>query len=75
MCPKPSPRPERELARVRVLADELADLEARVAAVRAQRNKAMLDARRAGATGQHLADAAGIDRRNVTEVLRSATPE
>ncbi|WP_199444468.1 hypothetical protein [Umezawaea beigongshangensis] len=69
---KPSPRPETELTTVREYAEELAQLERAVAQARSRRNRAMVMAKAAGATGDHLAEAAGIARRNVTEILRAA---
>lgn len=68
---KPTPPPETELARVRELAAELAKAEAEVEQIRRERNKAMVAAKTARATGDQLADAAGIARRNVPAALRN----
>jgi hypothetical protein len=68
---KPTPPPETELAVVRDLTAQLAKAEAEVKRIRRERNKAMVTAKRAGATGDHLADAADIARRNVPAALHS----
>lgn len=68
---KPTPPPETELARVRELATQLAQAEAEVERIRAARNAAMVVAKQAGATGEHLAAASGIARRNVPAALRA----
>ncbi|MBA0126300.1 hypothetical protein H0B56_12180 [Haloechinothrix sp. YIM 98757] len=68
---KPLPEP-REVDRVRALAAELAELEERVRQLRAERNSAMVDAKLAGATGDQLARATGMTRRNVHGALQSA---
>ncbi|MFD1050545.1 hypothetical protein ACFQ1S_35975 [Kibdelosporangium lantanae] len=69
---KPTPPPTAHLAKVRKSARRLAALEAKAAAERAQRNTLMLEARNAGATGQQLAEAAEIDRRNVPAAIKAA---
>lgn len=68
---KPTPPPEPQLARVRELATQLATAEAAVERIRRPRNAAMLMAKLAGATGDHLAEAAGIARRNVPAALNN----
>ncbi|TCO64934.1 hypothetical protein [Actinocrispum wychmicini] len=71
---KPTPPPRAELAKVRAAAKRLADLETKVEQARAERNALMAAARQAGATGDQLADAAGIARRNVLAAI-SAAPD
>lgn len=68
---KPTTPPETELARVREFAAQLAEAEAEVERIRRERNAAMVTAKLAGATGDHLAAAAGIARRNVVAALQS----
>lgn len=70
MARKPTPPPETELAVVRRLTAELADAEKVVDDLRARRNRAMVMAKAAGATGDHLAEAAGMARRNAVEIVR-----
>lgn len=72
---KPTPPPEDELAAVRAVAAELATAEAEVERLRKARAIAMAAAKEAGATGDHLADAAGINRRNVPAALRIGDTE
>jgi hypothetical protein len=74
---KPTPPPKAALAKVRAAAKRLADLEARVEQARAERNALMAAAHDAGATGDQLADAAGIARRNVHAAIKAApdTPD
>ncbi|ONI73095.1 hypothetical protein ALI144C_44915 [Actinosynnema sp. ALI-1.44] len=55
---------------VRAKAARLAELEQLVEKARAERNTALADAKRAGATGDQMAEAAGIDRRNVYPAMR-----
>lgn len=68
---KPTPPPEPELAAVRAAAAELADALDEVEKLRRARDKAMVQAKLAGATGDHLAAASGIARRNVPAALRN----
>lgn len=68
---KPTPPPEPELAAVRAAATKLAKALAEVEKLRHKRDQAMVKAKHAGATGDHLAAAAGIARRNVPAALRN----
>lgn len=70
---KPAPRPDAELDIVSRLAAELAEAERLVDKLRQRRNRAMVTAKAAGATGDQLAEAAGIARRNAVEIVRQAT--
>lgn len=73
MPPKRKPKPEAELAVVRRLTDELdaAEEEARkvISDIRARRNRAMVVAKAAGATGEHLGEAARMNPRNAFDIL------
>lgn len=71
----PTPPPETELAQERKFATQLATAEAEVERIRTARNAAMVIAKKAGATGEHLASAAGISRLNVPDALRSGGVE
>ncbi|QFU87862.1 hypothetical protein [Amycolatopsis sp. YIM 10] len=68
---KPTPPPP-ELDAVREVAGRLADAEAEVERLRAERDQALLVAKEAGATGEQLGAAANIDRRNVYPALEAA---
>jgi hypothetical protein len=68
---KPTPEPA-EVEHVRQLAEQLAAVEAEVERLRAERDKAIVTAKLAGATGDQLAAAARITRRNVYGALRAA---
>lgn len=67
---KPTPPPETEIAVVRDLAQQLAKAEQLVDDLRLARNLAMVRAKTAGATGDHLAEASDIARRNAVEIVR-----
>lgn len=60
---KPTPPPA-ELARVRQLTEQIEQLQT-------ERLRALVAAKLAGATGQQLADAAGIARSKVYDALRA----
>ncbi|MGH3858228.1 hypothetical protein [Actinokineospora sp.] len=72
MAPPKKPAPEAELAAVRTVAEQLADVEREAARLRAVRNAEILAAKLAGATGDQLAAAALIKRQNVHAVLSEA---
>ncbi|WP_367128305.1 hypothetical protein [Saccharothrix sp. HUAS TT1] len=65
---KPTPPPA-ELGLVRRLAAELAEAERQVQELRDRRNRAMVMAKAAGATGDQLGAAAGMARRNAVEIV------
>lgn len=67
---KPMPRPEEHLDRVVYYTLLLTEAEERVAELRAARNTVMWDAKQAGATGGHLAEATGMNRRSVHDIFR-----
>lgn len=68
---KPTPEPP-EVDRVRELAAQLTEAEAEVDRLRTERDRALVAAKLAGATGDQLAAAARITRRNVYGALRAA---
>ncbi|QWF81147.1 hypothetical protein [Amycolatopsis sp. CA-230715] len=72
MAPKPTTPPAAELAALRKAAAALAAAEQRVNKLRAERDAALAAARRAGATGDHLEEGSGINRRNVYRALATA---
>ncbi|KAA2263021.1 hypothetical protein F0L68_11250 [Solihabitans fulvus] len=65
------PPPELELTAVRRLAKQLAEVESEVDRICAERNQAMIVAKAAGATGDHLAETAGIARRNAMDIVKT----
>lgn len=70
---KPTPPPVAELAVVRQLTDQLEQIENIAGKLRRLRNQAMVIAKKANATGDHLADAARMNRRNVSDIVKPAS--
>lgn len=68
---KPTPPPP-ELELVRQLSAALLDGENLVGLLREMRDEAMRTAKRAGATGDQLGEAAGMARQNAAAIVRSA---
>lgn len=69
MAPPKKLAPEAELAAVRAVAEQLADVEREAARLRVARNAEILAAKLAGATGDQLAKAALIKRQNIHALL------